>query len=235
MSGPAVHRIQEGNARDLSRPLTATDWVNSSGRVFKAVVGILLLANAACEGNPAGPSPDRYRNPRLILFCQLPVDVNVSCRATLFDVPRWGDSQDVTVSSTWSVEPPEVAAFTAPGLLTPVVRGEATIHVRYGEHSEAVASAFFVDPRATAQWLYYLQVKVVEKRRADSDRGCYYPDRGWLSGRGGLHNKPIWLLYDRAVVDRRNIHRQGIQVRIPLAHIHLSRRSAGWRGESAIS
>ncbi len=157
-----------------------------------------MLANAACEGNPVGPSPDRYRNPRLILFCQVPVDANVSCRASLFDVPRWGDSQDVTFSSTWSVEPPAVAAFTAPGLLTPVGRGEATIHVRYAEHSEAVASTFLVDPRATAQWLYFLQVKVVEDDGQTAIAGVTIQMAdGYQAGAGCITNQFGFCMIER--------------------------------------
>lgn len=136
---------------------------HSSGRVLVAVIaGMLLLSNLACDSNPVGPSPDRYRAPRLNMYCQVPVDATVQCRAVLFDVPRWGDSQDVTSSATWTVDPSSVATFAAPGLLRPMVQGEGTIHVRHGDWTAAVVPTFLLDPTHDARWLYWLQVKVVE-------------------------------------------------------------------------
>ena len=126
------------------------------------MTGLLVLSNVACESTSLGPSPDRYRIPRLNMNCQVPVGVTVECRAVLLDVPRWGDSQDVTSSANWTVKPPTVATFAAPGLLSPLARGEGTIHVEYGEWSGALDTTFALDPAHVARWLYWLQVTVVD-------------------------------------------------------------------------
>ena len=86
----------------------------------------------------------------------------VRCSATLIDRIRFGSTEDVTAIATWSVEPTDVAMFTAPGVLSPLRHGEATLSVAYEQWTTNVLSTFLVDPSATARWLYFVQFTSVE-------------------------------------------------------------------------
>ncbi len=90
------------------------------------------------------------------------VDAMVRCSATLIDRIRFGSTEDVTAIATWSVEPTNVAMFTAPGVLSPLRHGEATLSVAYEQWTTKVLSTFLVKPSATARWLYFVQFTSVE-------------------------------------------------------------------------
>jgi len=121
-----------------------------------------LLAISACRENPAGPSAERYRQPRVNLLCQ-PSAHNVVCTATLLDVPLFRDSQDVTQSATWTVVPSDVGVFRQPGLLAPARLGEAEIHTRSQGLDASVTPRFLVGPEQNARWLYSFSPFVRER------------------------------------------------------------------------
>jgi hypothetical protein len=126
-------------------------------------VGICLgVTLSACRDNPTGPSPERYRQPRVSLLCQ-PNGPNVACTAALLDVPFFRDRRDVTQAATWTVDPADVGVFPQPGLLTPARSGEAEIHARSQGLDADFAPRFLVGPGRDARWLHFFSAVVRER------------------------------------------------------------------------
>ena len=122
----------------------------------------LGVALSACRDNPTGPSPERYRQPRVSLLCQ-PSGPNVACTATLLDVPLFRDSQDVTQAATWTVDPADIGGFSQPGVLAPARAGEAEIHARSQGLDADFAPRFLVGPGRNARWLHFFSAVVRER------------------------------------------------------------------------
>lgn len=120
---------------------------------------LTMAVSWACDRSPVGPT---NTFPHLINACQIPVDATVRCSANLIDRIRLGSTEDVTTAATWSVDPADVAMFTAPGVLNPLRHGEATLSVTYERWTTEVLLTFLVDPSATARWLYFVQFTSVE-------------------------------------------------------------------------
>ena len=120
----------------------------------------LLLVG--CGATPAGPSPDRYRRPRLILYCQ-PSSEQVTCSAMLFDVPSFRDSAVVTATAEWTVVPSDVGAFIEPGVLSPGRVGEAEIHARSLGIDVDHAPRFLIGPGQPARWMQFFAPTIRER------------------------------------------------------------------------
>ena len=136
-------------------------------------VGICLgVTLSACRDNPTGPSPERYRQPRVSLLCQ-PNGPNVACTATLLDVPLFRDSRDVTQAATWTVDPADIGGFSHPGLLTPARSGEAEIHARSQGLDASVVPRFLGGPGRDARWLYFFSPSVRERDTGAAVSGAH--------------------------------------------------------------
>ena len=111
-----------------------------------------LGALAGCDELPTGPD---HRNPRLVFSCA-PSASNVLCTATLYDVPDFGSTRNVTSVASWLVSDPSLGMFAEPGLFTPRRSGEVGLSVRYDRWESAETRWFLVDPGGPARWLYWL-------------------------------------------------------------------------------
>lgn len=79
------------------------------------------VIGTGCADSPPRPSEDRYRQPRLLANCRT-MSANVICTALLVDVPKFGDTKDVTALAQWSVVQSSIAGFAVPGMLIPLSR-----------------------------------------------------------------------------------------------------------------
>lgn len=131
--------------------------------VLVAACGMTLLA---CGANPAGPSPDRYRLPRLNLYCQ-PGGERVTCSATLLDVPSYRDSVVVTATAEWIVAPSDVGAFIEPGVLSPRRVGEAEIAARSAGVDVGHQPRFLIGPGQPARWMHVF-TPIVRERESNT-------------------------------------------------------------------
>ena len=125
------------------------------------VFALALLILGGCGSELTGPSPERYRLPRLIAYCN-PAGEAVSCSATLHDVPAFRDSRDVTQTADWSVLPADIGTFAAPGVLVPATFGEAEIRVRSEGIENGGPLRFLIGPGRPARWLYFFSPSVRE-------------------------------------------------------------------------
>ena len=150
-------RSTEATSSSTSRGIETKPQVRA--RWVCIAAALTITVSSACNRSPIGPT---NTFPHLNNACQIPVDAMVRCSATLIDRIRFGSTEDVTAIATWSVEPTDVAMFTAPGVLSPLRHGEATLSVAYEQWTTNVLSTFLVDPSATARWLYFVQFTSVE-------------------------------------------------------------------------
>ena len=96
---------------------------------------ILTIFLLSCQGRQT--EPPRYPfQPRLAIHC-LSVQVTLHCTADL-------ECQNVTNQATWSISEGNAATISAPGIVTPVSRGEIEISATYGYHATPVL--YLVDP-----------------------------------------------------------------------------------------
>jgi hypothetical protein len=140
----------------------------ASGPVFAATFGVVIFG---CGGNPAGPSPDRYRQPRVILYCQTSGE-SVVCTATLVDVPSFGEMRAVTQSAEWMVVPPDVGFFREPGVLMPRRLGEAEVHARSEGFDVSYPPRFLIGPGQAARQLHFFAPLVRERDNSTSISGA---------------------------------------------------------------
>ncbi len=105
------------------------------------------------------------------LYCQ-PSNQAVSCTATLFDVPAYGDNRAVTASAAWSVVPSDVGAFREPGLLVPLRPGEAEINARSEGLEAGYPPRFLIGPDQAARWLHFFAPTVREQDNTTAITGA---------------------------------------------------------------
>src|SRR5215207_11297719 len=130
-------------------------------RVKMAVVLPVFVIVAACGDDLTAPSPERYADPRIQLLCN-PSGVQISCTAFLRDVPKFGDSQEITSIGGWSVIPLDLGSFSSPGMFTPVAAGEARIQVKYRDWEVGFPPRFLVSPERDARWMHFFSAAVRE-------------------------------------------------------------------------
>ena len=162
-------------------------------------VVVVALAAMACEGNPAGPSIERYRLPRILSSCTTS-GAQVTCTATLRDVPRFRDQQDVTATASWSVSPEGIGRFSAPGILTPLSSGEATIRVQYRDWGLSDPPTFLVGPDRDARRVYFFSPTVRETGTAINVAGAAVEILdGYAAGRSCVTNSSGFCSIDRVL------------------------------------
>ena len=122
------------------------------------LAALALVAAASCSDGPTAPT---RRNPSLSVTC-VPAGTEVSCTATLYDVPAAGSVRDVTQTAVWMATDPSVGSFSAPGVFTPSRRGEVGLWARHDDVVAELQSWFLVDPGAPARRLYWLAGVVTE-------------------------------------------------------------------------
>ncbi|HEV7515103.1 MAG TPA: hypothetical protein VGR07_02265 [Thermoanaerobaculia bacterium] len=118
-----------------------------------AVAVCLIAVSTGCRDSPT--EPDRRQAPSLAVTC-LPTGVRVACTATLYGLPSNSSVRNVTSLATWRASDPTLGNFLEPGIFTPARRGEVELVARYNGFEDRVTSRFLVDPRQTAQRLYFL-------------------------------------------------------------------------------
>ena len=182
----------------LSRP-GEQDRSRLSQLALKLVLAVCqVMALVGCGSTPAGPSAERYAQPRVSILCQ-PSGPSVTCTATMYDVPRWQDSQDVTALASWLVSDPSVADLVAPGVLKPKRRGEVDVSAQYQQLPTDMGDWWFlVDPQQAAQFLYWVAGIV-----RDGDTQVPLSDvrveilSGYASGASGVSNQAGSYKIDR--------------------------------------
>lgn len=152
--------------RRLSR-LVCPLMTRTRSLCIPAFVGLLL---GHCGSGPTGPSPERYANPHLLVFCRTNGAL-VDCTATLYDVPNFGSSRDVTQTAVWIVSDPTIAHIDG-GRLSPRLRGEVNITARFERWSPFIDNWFLVDPSAPAQRLYFVSGIVSNARTGNRLAGA---------------------------------------------------------------
>ena len=123
-----------------------------------AALGLVALCGVMSACNDGPISPDRGFS-HLLMSCT-PAGANVSCTATLYEVPAFGDVRDVTAEATWFVSDPSLGGFSRPGLFTPVGNGEVGLWARYEKWQPPDQFWFLVGPSTAARWLYFLSGSV---------------------------------------------------------------------------
>jgi hypothetical protein len=160
------------------------DWM------LRRVLLVIALGAAmlGCSETPTSPSPERYRIPRLQAAC-VPAAILVRCTATLYDVPRWGDSADVTSQSIWLLSDPTLGTIDR-GIFTPTRRGEVSITARYQQWEDPLASSFLVDPDQPAQRLNWVSGIVRDDASSSPIQGARVEIvRGYNEGASAITNQ----------------------------------------------
>jgi hypothetical protein len=129
--------------------------------VGATVLSLVVVGSCNLDEDPhrtTGPSHVEPRN--ILALCQIPLTTAVRCSATFFD--GFGRTQDITQIAEWTSVPPEIGAFTSPGVLTPIARGEVTFIVKYNLTTTSSTPTFFVDPNETARYISFGPFNTVE-------------------------------------------------------------------------
>jgi hypothetical protein len=100
---------------------------------------ILAIFLFACKGSRAGLSQLPYQL-RMEIHC-LPAQAALHCSAVL-------GRENVTNQAIWSISEGSAATISAPGIVTPVGRGEIEISATYGYQATPVL--YLVDTRRPA-------------------------------------------------------------------------------------
>ena len=125
---------------------------------FRVTLLALLSIVVACHRE--SPTEPSHVNPRLTTTC-VPSGGQVSCSATLWDVPTYGATNNVTADAIWIASDPSIGTFTAPGVFVPSRVGEVSIWAHY-QRWDSPQSSFLVDPAHEAQRLYWLSGLVLD-------------------------------------------------------------------------
>jgi len=117
---------------------------------------ILFIGLLACGENRTGPPQFPYQLP-MEIRC-VPVQAALHCTAIL-------GRQDVTTQAVWSTSDQNVAAISAPAVVTPVARGEIEINAAYGYRATPVL--YLVDPRESPTELGWISGDVREDNESN--------------------------------------------------------------------